>query len=66
MGACIRKRKVHQNVREYVCSELVAAIEMGRVEVVKSIYAKYMKRDARAAVFDVDEDIVTLQEVKRM
>ena len=54
---------MQQNMQEYICSALMIAIETGRLEDIKQLHAKYMRKDGQSPVFDVDEKIVTLQEV---
>ena len=63
MGACICKTKVQQSVREYVTNALLLAIEGGRRDEVEALYNRFMRRDMNPPAFDVDERIITLQEV---
>ena len=63
MGACIRKGGVKQDLREQVRSALLVAIENGRLEDVQRLYRRYMQRLAPPPVLDVDEKLLTLQEV---
>jgi len=63
MGACVCKAKVHQNLHEYISNSLLLAIESGKLEEVQSLYARFMRKEGPSTAFDVDEVIITLQEV---
>ena len=63
MGVCVCKAKVQQSLREYICNELLLAIENGKREEVEVIYERFMRKDGNSAVFDVDSVIITLQDV---
>lgn len=63
MGACVRKGSVKQDLREQVRSALLVAIENGQLEDVQRLYRRYMQRMGPPPVLDVDEKLLTMQEV---
>jgi len=63
MGACVRKGKSQQDLREQIRSSLLVAIENGRLEEVQRLYRRYMQRRQPPPTLDVDDKLLTLQEV---
>ena len=57
------KAKVRQSLHEYLCNSLLLAIENGKLEEVNALFHRFMRKEAPSFVFDVDEVIITLQEV---
>lgn len=63
MGACIHKSSSKQDLREQIRSSMLVAIENGRLEEVQRLYRRYMQRRQPPPALDVDDKLLTLQEV---
>ena len=59
----MRKGSAQQSVREHVKGSLLVAIENGQLEDVKRIHRRYMQRGPSSPILDIDDKILTLQEV---